>query len=131
VIQIDEPYLQARPEEARRYAIAAIDRALEGIQGDTVLHTCFGYAHIVHNRPAGYSFLRELNDCAVTQISIEAAQPRLDCSVLADLPDKTIVLGVIDLGKQAIETPDTVASRIRAAMEHVPAERLGSRRTAG
>ncbi len=124
VIQIDEPYLQARPEEARRYAVAAIDRALEGIEGDTVLHTCFGYAHIVHDRLTGYPFLRELNESAVTQISIEAAQPQLDCSVLADLPDKTIVLGVIDLGERAIETPETVAGRIRAAMEHVSAERL-------
>ncbi len=124
VIQIDEPYLQARPDPAREFALPAIDRALEGIEADTVLHTCFGYAHIVHTRLPGYSFLAELNDSAVGAISIEAAQPNLDCSVLRDLPDKKILLGVLDLGDPAAETPELVADRIRAALEHVSAERL-------
>ena len=124
VVQIDEPYLQARPEAARDYAIAAIDRALDGIDGETVLHTCFGYAHIVHDRPSGYPFLRELNDCAATHISLEAAQPDLDPGVLRGLPDKKIVLGVLDLGADEVETADVVASRVRAALEVVPPERL-------
>jgi 5-methyltetrahydropteroyltriglutamate--homocysteine methyltransferase len=124
VVQIDEPYLQARPEPAREYAVEAIDRALDGIEGDTVLHTCFGYAHIVHDRPAGYPFLRELNECLATHLSLEAAQPNLDPEVLRDLPDKTIVLGVLDLGSSDVETPDVVADRIRRALTVVPAERL-------
>jgi len=125
VVQIDEPYLQARPEQARRYGLAAIDRALEGIDGETALHICFGYGHIVRDKPAGYSFLEELNACAARQISVETAQPDLDLSVLRRLPDKTIVLGVIDLSDAApVETPEAVAERIRQALEHVPAERL-------
>jgi 5-methyltetrahydropteroyltriglutamate--homocysteine methyltransferase len=124
VVQIDEPYLQARPEPAREYALEAIDRALEGIEGETVLHTCFGYAHIVHDRLPGYPFLRELNDCRATHISLEAAQPDLDPEVLRDLPGKTIVLGVLDLGAEEVEAPATVAGRIRRALAVVPAERL-------
>jgi 5-methyltetrahydropteroyltriglutamate--homocysteine methyltransferase len=125
IVQIDEPYLQARPEKARAYGIAAIDRALEGIEGETALHICFGYGHIVRDKPAGYSFLEELNGCSVRQISVETAQPALDLSILRRLPDKTIVLGVIDLSDDApVETPEVVAERIRAALEHVPAERL-------
>ncbi len=124
VVQIDEPYLQARPEKARAYALEAIDRALDGIDGETALHICFGYAHIVHERPPGYSFLAELNDCAVRQVSLEAAQPRLDLSVLDALPDKTIVLGVLDLGDLQVETGELVAERIRRAFEHVEPERL-------
>jgi 5-methyltetrahydropteroyltriglutamate--homocysteine methyltransferase len=124
VVQIDEPYLQARPEAAREYALAAIDRALDGIEGETVLHTCFGYAHIVHDRPGGYPFLAELNDCAATHVSLEAAQPGLDPEVLRDLPDKTIVLGVLDLGSSEAETPEDVAERIRRALTVVPPERL-------
>ena len=124
VVQIDEPYLQARPEQAREYALPAIARALDGIEGDTVLHTCFGYAHIVHDRPAGYPFLRELNDCAATHLSLEAAQPDLDPEVLRDLPDKTIVLGVLDLGAPEVETPELVAERIQRALTVVPPERL-------
>lgn len=124
VVQIDEPYLQARPEAARAYGVEAIDRALEGIEGDTVLHTCFGYAHVVHERPAGYPFLRELNDCRATHVSLEAAQPGLDPGVLRELPDKTIVLGVLDLGAEEVETPEVVAGRIRRALEVVPPERL-------
>ncbi len=124
VVQIDEPYLQARPEQAREYALEAIDRALAGIEGETVLHTCFGYAHVVHDRPSGYPFLGELNDCAATHLSLEAAQPDLDPEVLRALPDKTIVLGVLDLGVEEVETPELVAARIRRALAVVPPERL-------
>ena len=124
VVQIDEPYLQARPEPAREYAVEAIDRALEGIEGDTVLHTCFGYAHIVHDRPSGYPFLRELNECAASHLSLEAAQPDLEPEVLRELPDKVIVLGVLDLGSDEAETPEVVAGRIRRALEVLPPERL-------
>jgi 5-methyltetrahydropteroyltriglutamate--homocysteine methyltransferase len=124
LVQIDEPYLQARPEPARDYALEAIDRALEGIDGDTVLHTCFGYAHIVKERLTGYPFLRELNGCAATHVSLEAAQPALDPKVLRDLPDKVIVLGVLDLGSPEAETPEVVADRIRSALAVVPPERL-------
>jgi len=125
VVQIDEPYLQARPEQARRYGLTAIDRALEGIDGDTALHICFGYGHIVKEKPAGYSFLEELNDCAVRQISVETAQPALDLSVLRGLTDKTVILGVVDLSDDApVETPEAIAARIREALEHIPAHRL-------
>jgi len=124
VVQIDEPYLQARPEPARDYALEAIERALAGVEGDTVLHTCFGYAHVVHDRPSGYPFLRELNECAATHLSLEAAQPGLDPEVLRDLSNKVIVLGVLDLGASEVETPEIVAGRIRAALDVVPAERL-------
>ena len=124
VVQIDEPYLQARPEPARRYAVEAINRALDGIEGETVLHTCFGYAHVVHDRLPGYPFLRELDDCVATHVSLEAAQPDLDPEVLRDLPSKTIVLGVLDLGASEVETPEVVAERIRRALEVVPLERL-------
>jgi 5-methyltetrahydropteroyltriglutamate--homocysteine methyltransferase len=124
VVQIDEPYLQARPEPARAYALEAIDRALHGIEGDTALHTCFGYAHIVHTRLTGYPFLAELDGCSVTHVSLEAAQPSLDPEVLRALPSKTIVLGVLDLGSPEAETPELVASRIRRALEVVPPERL-------
>jgi 5-methyltetrahydropteroyltriglutamate--homocysteine methyltransferase len=124
VVQLDEPYLQARPEAARSYAVEAIDRALDGIGGDTVLHTCFGYAHVVKDKAAGYSFLGELNDCRATHLSLEAAQPGLDAEVLREVPDKTIVLGVLDLGSEEVETPEVVAERIRRALEVVPPERL-------
>jgi 5-methyltetrahydropteroyltriglutamate--homocysteine methyltransferase len=124
VVQIDEPYLQARPDPAREYALEAINRALEGIEGDTVLHTCFGYAHIVKQRLTGYPFLRELDDCRATHISLEAAQPNLDPEVLRDLPSKVIVLGVLDLGSPEAETPEVVADRIRRALEVVGPERL-------
>ena len=124
VVQIDEPYLQARPEPAREYAVEAIDRALEGIEGETVLHTCFGYAHIVKDRLAGYPFLAELDDCAATHLCLEAAQPDLDPEVLRDVPDKTIVLGVLDLGSEEVETPAAIAGRIRKALAVVGPERL-------
>jgi 5-methyltetrahydropteroyltriglutamate--homocysteine methyltransferase len=124
VVQIDEPYLQARPEPAREYAVEAINRALDGIEGETVLHTCFGYAHIVKKRLTGYPFLRELGDCIATHVSLEAAQPSLDPEVLRDVSDKTIILGVLDLGSDEVETPEVVAERIRKALAVVPAERL-------
>jgi 5-methyltetrahydropteroyltriglutamate--homocysteine methyltransferase len=124
VVQIDEPYLQARPEPAREYAVEAIDRALDGIEGDTVLHTCFGYAHIVKDRLTGYPFLRELRDCAATQVSLEAAQPELDPEVLRALGDKTVILGVLDLGSSEVETPAVVAGRIERALAVVPPDRL-------
>ena len=125
IVQIDEPYLQARPEKARRYAVRAIDRALEGITDTTVVHLCFGYAAIVHDRPTtGYSFLPELRECACRQVSIETAQPGLDCSVLAALDNKKILLGVIDLGDPHVETAETVAARIRRALPFVAAENI-------
>ena len=124
VVQIDEPYLQARPEPAKEYALEAINRALEGIEGDTVLHTCFGYAHIVKQRLTGYPFLRELEDCRATHVSLEAAQPDLDPAVLRDLPGKVIVLGVLDLGSPEAETPEVVAGRIRKALDVVEPARL-------
>jgi 5-methyltetrahydropteroyltriglutamate--homocysteine methyltransferase len=124
VVQIDEPYLQARPEQAREYAVEAIDRALEGIEGETVLHTCFGYAHIVKDRPTGYPFLRELNDCAATHLSLEAAQPDLDPAVLREVSDKVILLGVLDLGSDEVESAEVVAERIRRALAVTGPERL-------
>jgi 5-methyltetrahydropteroyltriglutamate--homocysteine methyltransferase len=124
VIQLDEPWLQARPERAARYGVKAINRALAGIPGPTVVHLCFGYAAAVHDKPSGYSFLPQLADTCAAQISIEAAQPRLDLGVLKELAPKTVVLGVIDLGTEKVETADEVARRIRAALKHVPADRL-------
>ncbi len=124
VLQLDEPYLQAWPDRAREYGVAAIDRALDGLTVPTVVHLCFGYAHTVRDKPSGYSFLPELERCRATHVSIEAAQPRLDGAVLRALPSKTIVLGVLDLGDPAVETPAAVADRIRRALAHVPAERL-------
>jgi 5-methyltetrahydropteroyltriglutamate--homocysteine methyltransferase len=125
VVQLDEPWLQARAEEAREYALPVIDRALQGAPGTTALHTCFGYAHVVTERPAGYPFLAELADCAADQLAIEAAQPRLDPSVLAPIAGKTIILGVLDLSDDGgVETPEQVAGRIERALEVVPAERL-------
>jgi len=123
VVQIDEPWLQARPERAARYGVKAINRALQGIPGTTVVHLCFGYAAAVKDKPTGYSFLPQLDATTASQISIEAAQPRLDLGVLRDLR-KTLMVGVIDLGTQRIESGNEVASRIRAALKHVPAERL-------
>src|SRR5262245_1770115 len=125
VLQLDEPYLQAWPDRAREYGVAAIDRALDGVVGPTVVHLCFGYAHTITSaKPSGYSFLPELHGCRASHVSIEAAQPRLDCSVLRRLPSKTVVLGVLDLGSPDVETPAVVADRIRKALAHVPAERL-------
>jgi 5-methyltetrahydropteroyltriglutamate--homocysteine methyltransferase len=124
VVQIDEPWLQARPEKAREHAVPAINRALEGADGTTALHTCFGYAHVVPDRPAGYSFLAELNDCSVDQIAIESAQPKLDLSMLREIREKTVILGVLDLSDANPETPDDVARRIEAALEFIAADRL-------
>jgi 5-methyltetrahydropteroyltriglutamate--homocysteine methyltransferase len=125
VIQLDEPWLQARPEAAMRYGVKAINRALEGVAGPTVVHLCFGYAHTVKDKPnAGYSFLPQLADCVAQQISIEAAQPKLDLGILRELAGKTILLGVIDLGSTQVETAEQVAARIRQGLEHLPAERL-------
>lgn len=124
VVQLDEPYLQAQPERAREIGVAAIDRALEGIPGTTAVHLCFGYAYVVKEKPSGYSFLPELNECSAQQISIEASQPALDLSILDELPDKTVILGVLNLGSDAVETMEEIAARIREALEWVPAERL-------
>jgi len=124
VVQLDEPWLQARAERAARYGVKAINRALQGIEGTTVVHLCFGYAAAVKDKPSGYSFLPQLADTTASQISIEAAQPRLDLGVLKELGKKTVMLGVIDLGTTQVETPQTVAERIRAGLKHVPAERL-------
>lgn len=124
IVQLDEPYLQAQPERAREMGVEAIDRALEGIPGTTAVHLCFGYAYVVKEKPSGYSFLSELDACKADQISIEAAQPALDLSILEKLPSKTIILGVLDLGSETIETAEAVAARIREALEWVPAERL-------
>jgi len=124
VVQMDEPWMEARPEKARRFGLAAIQRALDGVTGTTALHICFGYAALVPGRPAAYSFLEELDDSPVSQISIETAQSSLDCAVLAKLAHKTIILGVLDLSKQEIETAETVAARIRRALPFISPERL-------
>ena len=125
VIQLDEPWLRNDPEAAGRFAVPAINRALEGLTVPTALHLCFGYAAVVrHQKPSGYSFLPQLAATTAAQISIEAAQPKLDLGVLADLAGKTIVLGVIDLGDPAVETPEQVAARIRAGLQRVPPARL-------
>jgi 5-methyltetrahydropteroyltriglutamate--homocysteine methyltransferase len=124
VVQIDEPWLEARTEAAQRYAVRAIDRALEGLRGPTVVHVCFGYAAAMRSKAGRYAFLAPLADSAAAAVSIEAAQPRLDLGVLSDLGEKTVVLGVLDLGAAEVETPEIVAGRVRAALEHVPPERL-------
>jgi 5-methyltetrahydropteroyltriglutamate--homocysteine methyltransferase len=124
IVQIDEPWMQSRPQQARAYGLDALERALDGVKGTTAVHICFGYAAVVKDKPSGYSFLPELEHSAVNQVSIEAAQPRLDLSILRQLPSKTIILGVIDLADPDIEAPRTVAGRIRAALAFVPAERI-------
>jgi 5-methyltetrahydropteroyltriglutamate--homocysteine methyltransferase len=125
IVQIDEPWLQSRAHKARDFALPAIDRALAGVGGTTALHTCFGYAHVVHDRPPGYPFLDELAGCAADILAIEAAQPRLDPAVLAPLAGKTVVVGVLDLSDDApVETPAQVAERIEAALTVVPPDRL-------
>ena len=124
VVQIDEPYMQARPEKAREYGLAALNRALEGVTGTTAVHICFGYAAVIHARPSGYSVLPELHGCSCTQVSLETAQSNLDTAVLATLDNKKIILGVIDLADMAIESPQTVAARIRRALPHAPAENI-------
>jgi 5-methyltetrahydropteroyltriglutamate--homocysteine methyltransferase len=122
IVQIDEPYMQARPEKARAYGLKALNRALDGVKGTTAVHICFGYAAVIHARPSGYSFLSELSGCGCDQVSIETAQSNLDCSVLKSLPRKKIILGVIDLNDMTVETPEKVAARIRRALPFVRAE---------
>lgn len=124
VVQLDEPYMQARPDIAKQYAIKAINRALEGVEGETAVHICFGYAHVVHERPKGYSFLQELEDCSADQISIETAQSSLDLKILNELPSKKIILGALDLSTEEIEAPDTIADPIRRAFNYVSADRI-------
>jgi len=121
IVQIDEPYMQARPEKARVFGLKALNRALEGVTGTTAVHICFGYAAVIHQRPSGYSFLTELAGCGCRQVSIETAQSKLDCAVLEHLPGKKIILGVIDLNDMTVETPARVAARIRRALSHVAA----------
>jgi len=124
VVQIDEPWMQQHPDAARKYGLKALDRALDGVAGTVAVHLCFGYAAVVQDKPSGYSFLPELEGSKAQQVSIEAAQPRLDLKVLKELPSKTIILGVIDLADMTIETPQIVAERIRRALDYVPAERI-------
>jgi len=124
VVQIDEPYMQARPEEARAFGLKALNQALDGVTGTTAVHICFGYAAIIHSRPSGYSFLGELAGCSCRQVSVETAQSKLDCSALLPLKDKKILLGVLDLADPAVETPETVAARIRRALPYVSAENV-------
>src|SRR5216684_1158632 len=122
IVQIDEPYMQARPEKAREFGLKALNRALDGVTGTTAVHICFGYAAIIHQRPSGYSFLPELAGCACQQVSIETAQSRLDCAVLAKLEGKKIMVGCLDLSDMTVETPQQVADRIRKALKFVKKE---------
>jgi 5-methyltetrahydropteroyltriglutamate--homocysteine methyltransferase len=124
VVQIDEPYMQARPEKARQYGLAALNRALQGVQGTTAVHICFGYAAIIHQRPSGYSFLPELAQCSCRQVSIETAQSQLDCSVLQALGDKQVMVGCIDLSDPQVETADTVVQRIERALPYIKPENV-------
>jgi 5-methyltetrahydropteroyltriglutamate--homocysteine methyltransferase len=124
IVQVDEPYMQARPEKARQYGVKALNRALESISGVTAVHICFGYAAIIHQRPSGYSFLPELAGCSCQQISIETAQSKLDCSVLTSLSSKKIMVGCIDLSDMTVETPQKVVERIKKALRYVPKENV-------
>jgi 5-methyltetrahydropteroyltriglutamate--homocysteine methyltransferase len=124
VVQLDEPWVRAAPDKAARYGVAAINRALDGIPGPTAVHICLGYGHLVHNKPGGYAFLPQLADSLATQVSLEAAQPRLDLGVLRELSQKTILLGVLDLRDAKVETAGEVAARLRAGLEYIAAERL-------
>lgn len=124
VVQIDEPYMQARPEKARKYGLAALNRALDGITGTTAVHICFGYAAVIHERPTGYSFLPELAACGCKQVSIETAQSHLDCSVLEQLEGKQVMVGCIDLSDMAVESPETIAARVRRALPYIAKERV-------
>ncbi|WP_439590506.1 uroporphyrinogen decarboxylase family protein [Hydrogenophaga sp.] len=124
VVQIDEPYMQARPEKARQYGLAALNRALDGVQGTTCVHICFGYAAIIHERPTGYSFLPELSGCRCKQVSLETAQSHLDTSVLRQLEGKQFLLGCLDLSDLNVETPEVIADRVRKALAHVKPEQI-------
>jgi len=124
IVQVDEPYMQARPEKARQYGVKALNRALEGVSGTTAVHICFGYAAIIHQRPSGYSFLPELAGCSCRQVSIETAQSGLDTAVLAKLPGKKIMVGCIDLSDLTVETPQHVVARIKKAMRFVSEENV-------
>ena len=124
VVQLDEPYMQARPEKAREYGVEALNRALDGIDGVTCIHICFGYAALIHERPEGYSFLPELANTHCHQVSIETGQSKLDCEVLRSLEDKRVLLGVLDLSTEEVETVETVKQRVRSALEHVAPERI-------
>jgi len=124
VVQIDEPYMQARPEKARRYGLAALNRALDGIEGTTAVHICFGYAAIIHERPTGYSFLPELAQCSCKQVSIETAQSQLDCSALLPLAGKKVMVGCIDLADPNVESAETIAARIERALPYIAAENV-------
>jgi 5-methyltetrahydropteroyltriglutamate--homocysteine methyltransferase len=124
VVQIDEPYMQARPEKARQYGLKALDRALDGVQGTTAVHICFGYAAVIHARPSGYSFLPELGQCSCKQVSIETAQSNLDCKVLEQLDGKHVMVGCLDLSDMNVETPEVVADRIRRALPYIAPERV-------
>jgi 5-methyltetrahydropteroyltriglutamate--homocysteine methyltransferase len=124
IVQVDEPYMQARPEKARQFGLKALNRALDGIAGTTAVHICFGYAAVVHQRPSGYSFLPEFAGCSCHQVSIETAQSNLDCAVLAKLPGKSIMVGCIDLNDMTVETPQQVVARIKRALPYVPKENV-------
>jgi 5-methyltetrahydropteroyltriglutamate--homocysteine methyltransferase len=124
IVQIDEPYMQARPEKARQYGLKALNKALENLSGETAVHICFGYAAIIHTRPEGYSFLPELAGCSCRQVSIETAQSKLDCSVLGSLRDKRIMVGVIDLSQMSVETPQTVVERAKRALRHMQPQNM-------
>ena len=124
VVQLDEPWMQAKPDKAKQYAVRVIDRALEGASGTTAVHMCFGYAHAVKNKPSGYSFLPELAACSADQISIEAAQPGLGTAALEALSGKTIIVGVLNLADDNVETAEVVADRIRSALEFLPAAKI-------
>ena len=124
VVQIDEPYMEARSDDAREYGIDAVNAALEGVKGRTAVHICFGYAALIHERPAGYHFLPEFEKTSIGQVSIETAQSRLDCSVLSNMPTKEIILGVLDLSTLDVESPQVVAERIHRALPYVDVERI-------
>jgi 5-methyltetrahydropteroyltriglutamate--homocysteine methyltransferase len=122
IVQLDEPYMQARPEKARQYGLKPLNRALQGITGTTAVHICFGYAAIIHQRPSGYSFLAELAGCSCHQVSVETAQSKLDCSVLAQLGRKKIMVGCLDLNDMTVESPETVVARVKRALPYVRVE---------
>jgi 5-methyltetrahydropteroyltriglutamate--homocysteine methyltransferase len=124
IVQIDEPYMQARPEKARQFGLSALNRALDGITGTTAVHICFGYAAVIHERPSGYSFLPELAACSCGQISIETAQSKLDCAVLAKLPGKKIMVGCIDLADMTVESPETIVARVKRALPYMKKENV-------